>query len=210
LRVLVLIVVPSLSSPSATTMMNSTVDDEDFPPNPFRSGPPPQQQPMQQMQPTAQHPMMQQPQYQQQPMMQQAQVMQQPVQEEEDFFSNQISAPITMTPSPMTSMNNNTPLQGSMQAGNTMQAPPPPRSRWQACMACCTMQTYQQYFDIDTLDIATRIKGSVTTFYRPDYFRTSILGSQRSDELKGPDLYGPFWIIMTLVFLLGVRQYCTI
>jgi hypothetical protein len=196
-------------------MMNSSVDDEEFPPNPFRSGPPPQQQPLQQMQPTTQHPMQQPPYQQQPPMMQQAQVMQQRIQEEEeeeDFFSNQSSAP-SMTPSPMMSMNNNknTRLQGSMQAAasadNTMQALPPRQSRWQACVACCSMQTYQQYFDIDTVDIVTRIKGSVTTFYQPDRFRTSILGSQRSDELKGPDLYGPFWIIMTLVFLLGVRKY---
>jgi hypothetical protein len=186
-------------------MMNSTVDDEEFPPNPFRSGgPPPQQQPQPQYQ---DNPLMQ-PHYPQQPMMQQQQ--QQPIQEEDGvFFSNQISTapPLSTTPSPMSPINQNN-TSGNIQ-GNMMQAPPP-TSRWQACMACCNMATYQQYFDIDTVDISTRIKASVTSFYQPDHFRTQILGSFRTDELKGPDLYGPFWIIMTLVFLLGVRTIQTV
>jgi hypothetical protein len=176
-------------------MMNSTVDDEEFPPNPFRSGGPPSQQ---QSQPQYHDNPLMQPQQQQQP---QQQLIQE---EDEDFFGNQISTapPLSMTPSPMSPMTNQT-MSGNIQ-GNTMQAPPP-RSRWQACMACCNIATYQQYFDVDTVDISTRIKASVTSFYQPDHFRTQILGSVRTDELKGPDLYGPFWIIMTLVFLLGVR-----
>jgi hypothetical protein len=180
-------------------MMNSTVDDEEFPPNPFRSGGPPSQQ-QSKSQPQYQ--------YQDNPLMQpHTQFQQQPIQEEaEDFFSNQISTapPLSTTPSPMSPMTNNN-ISGNIQ-GNTMPAPPP-RSRWQACVACCNMATYQQYFDIDTVDISTRIKASVTSFYQPDHFRTQICGSLRTDELKGPDLYGPFWIIMTLVFLLAVRTF---
>lgn len=184
--------------------MDSTADDEDFPPNPFRSGGQQAQQQQQQMLPPQQQ--------QQQPQMQA---------EQQDFFSNPAPTmdPLS-TPSPMDSslnMNNmkqnNIPhQQQQFQQGNvtvnergSMQAPAP-KSWWQTCRACCTMQTYQQFFDIDTVDIKTRILSSITHFYQPDYFRTKVIGSERTDELKGPDLYGPFWVTMTLVFLVAVRK----
>lgn len=173
-------------------MMDSTAD-EDFPPNPFRPGgqqqQPPQQQQQQMMPPQQQPPAMD---------------MQQ-----DDFFSS--PAPIADPLSNPVPIQNNT-MQGSMQGsmmqnnntGNTMQAPPARKTWWQSCRACCTMQTYQQFFDIDTVDIKTRLMGSMLHFYQPDYFRTNVIGAERTDELKGPDLYGPFWVTMTVVFLVAV------
>lgn len=187
-------------------MMDSTAgDDGDFPPNPFRSGGATQQQ---QAQPSLLPPTQE--------------------QEQQDFFSTPtpVMDPLsTTTPSPMdmnnnmqgsmnNNMNNNGMMQGNMKTMNkaapreqqsSMQAPPP-RSWWQSCKACCNMNTYAQYFDIDTIDIKTRILGSITHFYQPDYFRTNVVGSERTDSLKGPDLYGPFWVTMTLVFLVAVRN----
>lgn len=196
-------------------MMDSTAgDDGDFPPNPFRSGGATQQQ---QAQPSLLPPTQE--------------------QEQQDFFSTPtpVMDPLsTTTPSPMdmnnnnmqgsmnNNMNNNGMMQGNMKTMNkaapqeqqsSMQAPPP-RSWWQSCKACCNMNTYAQYFDIDTIDIKTRILGSITHFYQPDYFRTNVVGSERTDSLKGPDLYGPFWVTMTLVFLVAVRNemccYCIV
>lgn len=76
-----------------------------------------------------------------------------------------------------------------------------------SCFACCTMDTYKSYFDLDTEDIKTRIKAAVTSFYKADFFRNEVLGvGERTETLKGPDLYGPFWITMTLIFVVAVRE----
>ena len=180
------------------TMMDSTVDDEDFPPNPFRSGgqaqPQPQQPPpLQRMMP---------PQQQQAP------------QEYEDFFTNPALTAVDPlgTPAPMdhNTMNKSTTTTTTghviVNTSGTMPAPAP-TSWWQSCRACCTIHTYQQFFDIDTVDISTRLKASIVHFYQPDYFRTNIIGVERNDQVKGPDLYGPFWVTMTVVFLIAVSLY---
>lgn len=71
-------------------------------------------------------------------------------------------------------------------------------------MACLTMDSYKIYFDIDADDIVRRMRGVFYTFYKPEHFRNNIMGSTKTNELKGPDLYGPFWITMTLIFFIGV------
>jgi hypothetical protein len=180
-------------------MMDSTADDGDFPPNPFRSGGGQQAAPQQQQQ------------QQQMPSQQQMQQQPQMVQEQEDFFTNPTPAidPLS-APSPMDSsmntnnMNNNIQQPVSVNNNNGSMQAVAPKSWWQSCRACCTMQTYQQYFDVDTVDIKTRLMGSILHFYQPDYFRTNVIGVERNDQVKGPDLYGPFWVTMTLVFLVAV------
>lgn len=189
-------------------MMDSTADDGDFPPNPFRSGGQAQQQQQQPLAQQQQQMLPQQPPPPQMTMQQQPQLIQQ---EQEDFFTNptpQIDplstpAPIDngMNTTTTKSMNNSGIINNN--TGNTMAAPAP-KSWWQSCRACCTMQSYAQYFDVDTVDIKTRLMGSILHFYQPDYFRTQVIGSERTDQLKGPDLYGPFWITMTVVFLVAV------
>ena len=74
-------------------------------------------------------------------------------------------------------------------------------------MACLTMDSYKIYFDIDADDIVRRMRGVFYTFYKPEHFRNNIMGSTKTNELKGPDLYGPFWITMTLIFFIGVSSY---
>ena len=74
-------------------------------------------------------------------------------------------------------------------------------------MTCLTLESYKIYFDIDAEDIATRVKAVMMDFYKPEHFRNNVLGTQKTDTFKGPDLYGPFWITMTLIFLIGVS--CT-
>ena len=89
-----------------------------------------------------------------------------------------------------------------MNTGATTLAPP--QSRWEACVSCLHMSTYTAYFDVDTNDIGDRLLGAVKLFYLPDKFRSEVVGVCRTESLKGPDLYGPLWITMTLVFFVAV------
>ena len=73
-------------------------------------------------------------------------------------------------------------------------------------MSCFRMTTYAAYFDVDTIDVRDRLRGSVVLFYLPDKFRSEVVGPCRTESLKGPDLYGPLWITMTLVFFVAVRD----
>jgi protein YIPF1/2 len=60
---------------------------------------------------------------------------------------------------------------------------------------CMSIRYYQPFFDIDTADITSRITQSVWYFQRQDNFLSNI-----GDK---PDLYGPFWISTTLVFIVA-------
>jgi hypothetical protein len=94
---------------------------------------------------------------------------------------------------------------------------------WRNLTNCCRFNNFANYFDVDSIDIYVRLKASATQFWRPDYFRMSIVGDVQIqqaanngiidpnqvtnvpiEDRKGPDLYGPFWIAMTLIFCLGV------
>ncbi|KAM7272487.1 hypothetical protein ACFE04_027150 [Oxalis oulophora] len=54
-----------------------------------------------------------------------------------------------------------------------------------------TIATYQPYFDVDTIDVLERIKDSLFPFRGTFTEKTS----------TNPDLYGPFWICTTLIFV---------
>jgi len=190
-------------------MMNSAGGDDDFPPNPFRSGgggttdflgaPTPAPAPMMQQQPPQQQQQqyMQQPQMQQQPQpqyggqMQFHQVQQQPPQQQQQ------------------------PMMGGAMDPSTPQSTP--TSWWQLCMACMRLDTYKRYFDVDTEDIRTRMTAAMTHFHQPSYFRDQVVGPEMAGmtmnqtantNLKGPDLYGPVWITFVLILLVAVRYYC--
>ena len=70
-------------------------------------------------------------------------------------------------------------------------------------IACCTLQAYQPYFDVDTSHVTARLRAAMLQFYAPDHFRTAVVGDVPTETLKGPDLYGPVWIALTLVFVLA-------
>jgi hypothetical protein len=197
-------------------MMNSSLDDDVFGDNPFRSDGggsgqpdlfapgPPQQPPMQQHQQQFQQP---------QPMMQQQQQQQfaqpPPIQQHQQFQPQQhqqIPAPVNpnlpaglMAPQPMQQQQQ--PMQQQQQLPAAQQGP---LSWWGSCMTCLTLDSYKVYFDVDADDIVKRIRGVLLHFYKPEHFRNNILGPMKTTELKGPDLYGPFWITMTLIFFIGV------
>ena len=69
--------------------------------------------------------------------------------------------------------------------------------------SCFTIQSFQKYFDVDTIDVKDRILGAMTHFNVEAGFRDTILERNGS----GPDLYGPFWVATTLVFFVAVRNF---
>mmetsp|Transcript_19112 Transcript_19112/g.41102 ORF Transcript_19112/g.41102 Transcript_19112/m.41102 type:complete len:360 (+) Transcript_19112:92-1171(+) len=77
---------------------------------------------------------------------------------------------------------------------------------WRSCLACFRLESYFQYFDMETTDITARLKASLLQFHLPDQFRTAVVGDVATDTLKGPDLYGPVWVSFTLIFLVAVTS----
>jgi hypothetical protein len=62
-----------------------------------------------------------------------------------------------------------------------------------------TVQYYQPFFDVDTVDISNRILAS-TFFCRREQNFVTMVGDK-------PDAYGPIWIATTLVFLIAVASH---
>ena len=174
-------------------MMNSGTDDE-FPPNPFRidgggGGDPFNPQPQMQQQPQFSQPVQQ-------------QQFSQPVQQQQ--FSDNPAF--------------NAPQMNTGQMGGAMDPTTPqstPTSWWGLCLACVKLDSYKRYFDVDTDDVQKRMIAAMTHFHQPQYFRDQVVGPEnpqlgieasQSSELKGPDLYGPFWITFVLILLVAVRD----
>ncbi|XP_034566918.1 protein YIPF2 [Notolabrus celidotus] len=59
-----------------------------------------------------------------------------------------------------------------------------------------TFEYYQSFFNIDTVQVLDRVKGSVMPLPGKNFIKHHI----RSN----PDLYGPFWICVTLVFSVAI------
>eukprot|EP00573_Skeletonema_grethae_P003039 CAMPEP_0201689388 /NCGR_PEP_ID=MMETSP0578-20130828/2996_1 /ASSEMBLY_ACC=CAM_ASM_000663 /TAXON_ID=267565 /ORGANISM="Skeletonema grethea, Strain CCMP 1804" /LENGTH=389 /DNA_ID=CAMNT_0048174017 /DNA_START=41 /DNA_END=1210 /DNA_ORIENTATION=- len=103
------------------------------------------------------------------------------------------------------------------------------------CGGALSIESLRPYFDVDTADLSLRMKSSIKYANVPDGFRNEVLysdnalrlayreteggggeggesgevtsvGNVNGTEGKGPDLYGPTWITMTLVFLLAVTS----
>jgi hypothetical protein len=183
-------------------MMNSTVNDDEFADNPFRSGgddffdslDTPQQAPQQQQQQQNFGNFQQPP-----PQQQQQQFQPQP-----DQFQN-FAPSQQQQQQPMNNNNMAGSMSGPMDTNNRgLNQPQQPTSRLGACMMCLSLDSYRSYFDIDAEDIVNRVKCAVLDCYKPEHFRNNVVGVNKTDNLKGPDLYGPFWITMTLIFFVGV------
>jgi protein YIPF1/2 len=68
--------------------------------------------------------------------------------------------------------------------------------------SCFQISSLACHFDVDTIDVKERIEGSILHCNKPFHFRQTILHR----EGRAPDLYGPVWICMTLVFFLAVTS----
>ena len=58
------------------------------------------------------------------------------------------------------------------------------------------MEYYQKFFNVSTQDVIERIKRSMVPHGTDNYLKTHIE--------PNPDLYGPFWICVTLVFSIAI------
>jgi hypothetical protein len=65
--------------------------------------------------------------------------------------------------------------------------------------SCFTVQYYQPYFDVDTAVVRARMMRSLTAIQPANRDFLSI-------TQNNADLYGPFWIITTLVFVIGATS----
>lgn len=77
------------------------------------------------------------------------------------------------------------PANGTSSGGN---APAAPSAGF---MSFFSVQAYRPYFNVDTSDVVERIRDSVLPFRGDFVEKTS----------HNPDMYGPFWICSTLIFL---------
>jgi hypothetical protein len=103
---------------------------------------------------------------------------------------------------------------------NTLEAFSTPFGPLNRCLSCFRLDGYRPYFDVDTIHVGSRLKAAVTMFHLPDYFRTNVVGelgttATATDDagqgsttaaFKGPDLYGPLWITLTLIFVLAATS----
>lgn len=61
-----------------------------------------------------------------------------------------------------------------------------------------TVEYYQKFFNVNTNDVLERLKRSMIPHGSDNYLITHIR--------PNPDLYGPFWICMTLVFSIAISE----
>jgi hypothetical protein len=59
------------------------------------------------------------------------------------------------------------------------------------------IEFYQQFFNIDTMEVVDRIASSLIPKRAPKTYLKTHLG-------VNPDLYGPFWVTLTLIFTIGI------
>jgi len=131
--------------------------------------------------------------------------------------------------------NNNRDAQTSAATNNNNQNNQSFLAKLVTCGGICSVEALRPYFDVDTADIFVRMKGSLRYCNVVDGFRNEVLysdnalrlayrsssgeaaagGDTRENEAttstatssgKGPDLYGPIWITLTLVFFVAVTS----
>ncbi|CAI7795751.1 unnamed protein product [Closterium sp. NIES-53] len=90
------------------------------------------------------------------------------------------------TPEPAASRGSDT--FSSTAGGGGSSLPPPPVGIW----GVFTVAFYRPFFDVDTADVVERVRDALMPFPRSSFLEKTALN---------PDIYGPFWICTTLVFL---------
>jgi hypothetical protein len=81
---------------------------------------------------------------------------------------------------------------GAPRSAPLAAAPPPAAADDPASHPFYSVKRYRTHFDVDTADVGARLARAVAFFFRGDFL----------ERLSGrPDLYGPFWVASTLVFV---------
>jgi hypothetical protein len=207
---------------------NSSYEEDDFAPNPFRSSTSSDlldNTPRQQQQPQFHDPFQTPQMYTTQPPPPTPQMYAQQPPPPQMMMQQPAGAGTYPQPVPTNPVHY---LSGQMDTGGAarpeqnregLTAPAPAAGLFGWLLSCIRLDQASKLFDVDADDVALRLRYSLTQFFRPDYFRTTVLGDGssggttdttsadgRSTGNKGPDLYGPFWVSMTLIFILGVAS----
>lgn len=85
-------------------------------------------------------------------------------------------------------------LESGRGKGSYPGTPSPPTG---VC-ACLSVAYYQPFFNVDTSDVKDRLMATLT-FWRADPTFLNLVGD-------APDLYGPFWLATTLIFVVSVTS----
>lgn len=84
-----------------------------------------------------------------------------------------------------------------MRPNNQFQNDPSPEAEQPKNHNFWTIEYYQKYFDVQSSDVVERIVSSIVPQkVSPNYFDSNIRAK--------PDLYGPIWISVTLIFAIGI------
>jgi len=87
------------------------------------------------------------------------------------------------------------PAPSSGALGGTHNNDPNDSSNSSSKASIFSLRRHRSHFNVDTADVLSRMRDSVVCIFRPDFLER--IGDS-------PDLYGPFWIATTLVFLSAV------
>ncbi|GMI30009.1 hypothetical protein TeGR_g3165 [Tetraparma gracilis] len=83
----------------------------------------------------------------------------------------------------------------------TAAAAPAPAAPASSLCWCFDVGSYKPYFDINTSEVAERLKESLKVWEENGHFVNQVLAKG-----AGPDAYGPFWLSMSLVFVVSVTS----
>lgn len=83
---------------------------------------------------------------------------------------------------------------GSKSSADAATGPAPPTG----LCGCMTVAFYKPYFDVDTVDVVTRLKSTITFVKDEKTFLTAVT--------EKPDAYGPFWTSSTLIFIISATS----
>lgn len=123
-------------------------------------------------------------------------------------FTGAIGSAGGMTHAPSFVNNNNNNNNNNNQYNNNTN-----QSWFQRMRSCFTLASIEKHFNVDTIDIQTRITSSILYANQPNRFRQVLINSSNNNNSNNnsnnnqeitPDLYGPVWITMTLVLFLAV------
>ncbi|XP_029914730.1 protein YIPF2 [Myripristis murdjan] len=79
--------------------------------------------------------------------------------------------------------------EGVEESSELLGGPKPTSGFW-------TFEYYQSFFNVDTMQVLDRVKGSVMPLPGRNFIKHHLRNN--------PDLYGPFWICVTLVFSVAI------
>jgi len=149
------------------------------------------------------------------------------VEDDDPVISNPSSSIGRLRPAAVVVPSNPQPTTNASYGATSANAP---LSWWKRVFFIFAIETYQPYFNVDSIDIQHRIVSSLKYFNVTNGFWETVLtrtlereGRSDANDLpypgqpqgnvrvagkatQGPDAYGPFWLATTLIFIVAVSS----